>query len=129
MALFPIVRDADTAPFLDAAERGEFLLVRSKSTGEYFEPRTDPSLNDDLEYAPASGTGTVVSWTIAHGRDRTGASTQTGLGIIELSEGPWWWSRIEGVTGDLATGKPVHVEFERTGPGDDHATVPYFVLD
>ncbi|MDQ0674700.1 putative OB-fold protein [Pseudarthrobacter siccitolerans] len=129
MALFPIITDADTKPFLDAAERGEFLLVRSKSTGEYFEPRTDPTLDDDLEYAAAAGTGTVISWTIAHGKDRDGNPTRTGLGIVELTEGPWWWTRIDGIGSDSPTGKPVHVEFEKSGPGEIHATVPYFVMD
>lgn len=130
MALFPITRDAETEAFLDAAARAEFLLVRNTTTGEYFEPRTDTSAAPDLEYAPAAGTGTVISWTIAHGRGRDGSPTKTGLGIVQLTEGPWWWGRIDGIIGDEnPSGKSVHVQFEKTGPNDDHATIPVFVLD
>jgi len=130
MAHFPVIRNAETKAFLDAAEHGQFLLVRSKTTGEYFEPRTDVTLDDDLEYVPAAGTGTVVSWTIAHGRDRDGTPTQTGLGIIQLTEGPWWWGSISGITSDLdVAGKSVHVAFEKTGPSPEHASIPVFVLD
>lgn len=130
MALFPVVRNAETEAFLEAAEHGQFLLVRSKTTGEYFEPRTDVILDDDLEHVPAAGTGTIVSWTIARGRDRDGAPTQTGLGIIELTEGPWWWGSIKGLTPHTdATGKSVHVTFEKTGPEPQHASIPVFVLD
>lgn len=130
MALFPVVRNAETEAFLDAAERGEFLLVRNRTTNEYFEPRTDVTLDSDLEYVPAAGTGTVVSWTIAHGRDREGASTRTGLGIVALAEGPWWWGKISGITADSdCVGKAVHVIFEKTGPAPEHASIPVFVLD
>lgn len=130
MPLFPIIRDTETKEFLDAAERGEFLLVRSKRTGEYFEPRTDVSSEPDLEFVPAAGTGTVVSWTVAHGKAGDGSPTKTGLGIIQLTEGPWWWGRIDGITGnEQPSGKSVHVAFEKTGQGSEHATIPFFVLD
>ncbi|MEU5266174.1 hypothetical protein [Amycolatopsis sp. NPDC021455] len=69
MALFPVRRDAETPAFFDGTARGEFLLVRDTVTGELLNPRTDTSFDRArFEHAPASGEGTVVTWSVPHTR-------------------------------------------------------------
>lgn len=131
MSLFPIVRDPATAEFLDGCERGELLLVRDRTTGAYLDPKTDVSADPDrLERVPAEGTGTVVSWSIGHGRDSEGAPTEWLFGIVQLIEGPWIWAELS-VSEHSAelTGAAARVSFHRTGPEPDHATIPFFILD
>lgn len=131
MPLFPIVRDTATTEFLDACERGELLIVRDRVTGEYLDPKTDVSADPErLERVVAAGTGTVVSWSIGHGRGADGAPTQWLFGIVQLTEGPWFWAELSSDRpGTELTGSPVHVAFARTGPEPEHATIPIFVVD
>lgn len=130
MAIFPIVRDPATTPFLDAAERGAFLLVRNRTTGEYHDPRMDVSLDpDNLEYVDADGSGTVISWSVAHSKNVDGTPKETVVGIIQLREGPWWRSELLGAEpGSSLTGREVYTDFVKTGPGAEHASIPVFVL-
>lgn len=131
MSLFPIVRDAATAEFLDACERGELLIVRDRLSGEYLDPKTDVSADPEhLEHVAAAGTGTVVSWSVGHGRDADGAPTEWLFGIVQLTEGPWIWAELSTDRRDLdLTGASVRVAFAVTGPDPEHATIPYFLLD
>lgn len=132
MPLFPIVRDAATAEFLDGCERGELLIVRDGVTGAYLDPKTDVAVDPDrLERVPAAGTATVVSWSTGHGRGPDGAPTQWLFGIVQLSEGPWFWTELRSDRRDPESlaGAPAHVEFVRSGPELEHAVVPIFVID
>lgn len=131
MAIFPIVSNPATAEFLAAAERGVFLIVRNRRTGELLDPTTDVTLDpENLEYVEASGAGTVVSWSIAHGRNASGTQTETAVGIVQLAEGPWWWCELLGAKpGANLTGRSVYADFVKTGPDSTHATIPVFVLE
>jgi hypothetical protein len=45
------------------------------------------------------------------------------VGVVELDEGPWWWTSIEGVDpDDDLMGRRVEVAFRLAG----EETVPYF---
>ncbi|KRE56020.1 hypothetical protein ASG92_23945 [Arthrobacter sp. Soil736] len=126
MAIFPIVSDPATAEFLSAAERGVFLIVRDRHTGEFHDPTTDVTLDpENLEYVEASGAGTVVSWSIAHGRNADGTPKETAIGIVQLAEGPWWRCELLGAEpGENLTGRSVYADFIKTGPDATHSTEP-----
>jgi uncharacterized OB-fold protein len=121
---FPVQRDEATAEFFDGTVRGEFLLVRDTRTGALLAPQFDRSVDPRrYELVPAAGTGTVVSWAVVHRRGADGATSRVPVGIVELDEGPWWWTSIEGVDpDDNLLGRHVVVAFEKVG---DEA-VPYF---
>lgn len=128
MAFMPVRRDAATAFFFDGAARGEFLLIRDRDSGELLDPRTDTSFDRArFEYIPASGAATVVSWSVPHVRLPDGETLRTVVGIVELDEGPWWWTEIRGIDpdDDLA-GARVHVAYEPSGDGEHDEIVPYF---
>jgi uncharacterized OB-fold protein len=124
MATIPVRRDAATADFFDGTTRGEFLLVRDTRTGEVFEPQFDTSADPErYERVPAAGTGTVVSWAVVHQRESDGSTSRRPVGVVELDEGPWWWTSIEGVDpDDDLMGHRVEVAFRLAG----EETVPYF---
>jgi uncharacterized protein len=130
MAITPVTRDIRTAEFFDATRRGVLLLGRRRSTGLYVDPATvalqpgDP----DLEYAPAGGTGRVVSWATVRSRaDDSDEPVRTVVGIVELDEGPWWWTQLRGVNpDDDLTDLRVQVVFVASGARDDHELVPVF---
>jgi len=125
MPSFPVRRDAETADFFDGTARGEFLLVRDTQTGALLAPQFDTSA-DPGRYVrvPAAGTGTVVSWAVVHERTADGADGRRPVAIVELDEGPWWWTSIAGVDpGEDLLGRRVRVAFEQVGDGE---AIPYF---
>lgn len=123
----PVVRDEFSAPFFDAAARGELLLRYSRSSGEWSEPAAllcSVSQADDLEWRPAAGTGQLVSWTIKPGRARDDSpAVDTVIGLVELAEGPWLPLQLPEVDqGLLRVGAPVRVEFVQP-EGSEHLPV------
>ena len=129
MAIMPVRRDAATATFFDGTARGEFLLIRDTLTGELLDPRTDTAFDRDrFEHVAASGNGTVASWSVPHTRLPDGTTQQSVVGIVQLVEGPWWWTEIRGFTADESLdGAPVVARFERSGDGEHDEVIPYFV--
>ncbi len=129
MAFMPLRRDAATAAFLDGTARGEFLLLRDTLTGELLDPRADTAFERErFEHVPASGRGTVVSWSVPHTRLPDGSTVQTVVGIVELEEGPWWWTEIRGFSPHESLERAaVVVRFEPSGTGENDEVVPYFI--
>jgi uncharacterized OB-fold protein len=130
MALMPVRRDLQTAFFFDGAARGEFILLRDVVTGDLLDPRTDTSWDRErFEPVPASGRATVVSWAVPHIRMPSG-DVRTVVGIVELDEGPWWWTEIRGADPDTdLLGARVVVGFEKSGPSESDETIPYFTME
>ena len=130
MPIFPIERDAASAEFLDGARRGEFLLVRDTQTGEILPPQFDVSVEPErYTQVPAAGTGTVVSWSVVHQRGFDGAVHRLPVGIVELDEGPWWWTSFPGADPDADLyGVRVKVAFELLGDGESAEAIPYFAV-
>lgn len=128
MALMPVRRDAASAFFFDGTARGEFLLVRDTHTGNLLDPRADTAFDRDrFEYVAASGRGTVVSWSVPHTRRADGTTAQSIVGIVELDEGPWWWTELRGFTPDESLeAARVVVRFERSGDGEGDEAIPFF---
>jgi uncharacterized OB-fold protein len=127
---FPIQRDDATSDFLDGTRRGEFLLVQDTKTGEMLPPQFDIA-SDPGRYTrvPAAGTGQVVSWAVVHQRGADGSVTRLPVGIVQLDEGPWWWTSFPAADPDADLfGARVRVAYETLGDGDAAEAIPYFVL-
>ncbi|MGW4399528.1 Zn-ribbon domain-containing OB-fold protein [Amycolatopsis nivea] len=123
----PVARDEESAAFFDGTAAGEFRLLRRRSTGEYLDPRTVADPDDDLEWTAAAGTGTVVSWSVVHKRARDGGEPErVVVGIVELTEGPWWWCRLDADPDADLWQLPVRAVFVPSGPEPDHEKVPVF---
>jgi uncharacterized OB-fold protein len=59
----------DTQPFWDGLARGEYLIQRCRDCGKlrhYPRPVCDGCWSMAHEWVPASGRGTVHSWTVCH---------------------------------------------------------------
>lgn len=131
MPAFGIQRDEATAAFLDGTRRGEFLLVSDTVTGEFLPPQFDDSV-DTARYVrvPAAGTGTIVSWSVVHQREADGSVSRLPVGIVELDEGPWWWTSMPDADPEADLfGARVRVAFQTFGEGDEAEAVPYFQVD
>lgn len=128
MPAFAIERDESTAAFLDGTKRGQFLLVRDTRTGEILAPQFDVTSEPDRYVrVPAAGTGTIVSWSVVHRRGPDGSADRLPVGIVELDEGPWWWTSFPGADADADLfGRRVKVAFELLGEGDNAEAIPYF---
>ncbi|MGF6832478.1 putative OB-fold protein [Paenarthrobacter sp. TE4293] len=129
MAIMPVRRDNETAAFFDGTSRGQFLLIRDLTTGELLDPRHDTSSDRSrYEHVPASGRATVVSWSVPHSRTPDGETLRTVVGIVQLHEGPWWWTEIRGFDPDEdLAGATVRLAFERSGPGPGDESIPVFI--
>lgn len=127
MPSFAVRRDEATAEFFDGTARGEFLLVKDTQTGEVLAPQFDSAVDPERYVrVPAAGTGTVVSWVVVHERAADGSVSRRTVGIIELDEGPWWWTSVTGADpGEDLFGRRVRVAFEQAGDGE---TIPYFTV-
>ncbi|MGY1969048.1 Zn-ribbon domain-containing OB-fold protein [Nocardia gipuzkoensis] len=130
MNIQPVVRDAATSKFFDGAARGVFLLRRSTETGEILAPSAvqDSVGNTDLKWVQASGRGRVVSWAFVPRRGRgSDAPVEVTIGLVELDEGPWWWTQLVDIDRDtLAAGLRVRAVFPKSGPAETHEYVPVF---
>jgi uncharacterized protein len=130
MTVGPVTRDAATAEFFDGTAAGVFLLRHCLDCGALSAPQAahcESCASTALDWRPASGDATLVSWTVAHGRpDASGIASSTILGIAELAEGPWWWSQIvETDRAQLRAGLPLRIRFQRHDA--EHEAVPVFV--
>jgi uncharacterized OB-fold protein len=84
------------AAFRRRLEAGRFMIQRSRSTGRFiFYPRAiDPDTGlADLEWIPASGSGTVYSTTIVRKKP---PEESYSIVLVDLAEGPRMMSRIIG---------------------------------
>jgi uncharacterized OB-fold protein len=132
-----VVRDDATAEFFDGTAAGRFLLRRCRA-GHVSEPaavQCTTCAATDLDWVPAVGGATLVSWAVTWSRPAAGEELRrTVLVIGELDEGPWWWTQLAGDTdpdaeqtsGALAPGRRLRIEFERADA--EHEAVPVFVL-
>ena len=118
--------DLDRA-FWEGCQRGEFLLQRCPRSGRWQWPAgADPETGSDLEWRPASGRGTIHTFTIIHKvfRPEYAARVPYNVIVVELEEGPFFHSNlIECENSEIRVGMPVEVVFE-TREGE--MTLPRF---
>ncbi|HEX4017194.1 MAG TPA: OB-fold domain-containing protein [Frankiaceae bacterium] len=128
-AVGDFARSDETAEFLDAAARGEFL-VRRCERGHVSEPAAvccTTCGSADVSWIAASGRARLISWAVTHGVTPSGEATANVLAIGELEEGPWWWSCIPGADpAELTVDAPLQISFER--PGNTEESLPVFRL-
>lgn len=105
--------DADFQRFL---QEGRFMIQRGRSSGcHHFYPRAiEPGTgNDDLEWVPASGLGTVYSTTVVRTRP---PAPSYNVALIDLAEGPRMMSRVEGLAPEaVAIGMAVRARIVNEG--------------
>ena len=116
-------------PFWDACAKGRLLLQRCGDCGHLqLYPRLLCAAcgSRNLEWAQASGRGTVQTFTII--RRAVSAAFEPDapyvVALVELEEGPTLMSNIIGCDpASVAIGQPVRVTFEARGEG---IAVPQF---
>jgi uncharacterized protein len=97
------VATSPEAQWRAALSEGEFLLQRSRSSGEFcFPPRVfAPGTGaDDLEWVQASGSGTIYSVTLISPKP---PADPYAVVLVDLAEGPRVMSRVEGLAPDAVT--------------------------
>ena len=122
------VRDDATGPFFDAARGEELVIQKCSSCGHLLglDARTCPVCESTaLHWIPASGRGSVVTWTVVHRAPHPAFADLVPytVGIVELAEGPWMYARITGTP--HAAGDDVRVRFLHDDAGE---SIPIFQL-
>lgn len=119
----------DSAPFWDAAFRGELRMQQCAECGHV---RFPPALlcarclSESCEWVRLSGRGTVYSWIVVHQSQHPAfnADVPYNVAIIELEEGPRLHTNIIQCPNDeIYIGMPVEVAFVRVS--DDTALVKF----
>lgn len=115
----PVGRNEPSAFFFDGTAEGVFLLLRCEQ-GHWNRPQNGTCAScgsSDLTPAPSSGRATLVSWVVVHPRpprDGTSPGPPTVPAIVELAEGPWWWTQLVDVDpSTLKAGDALEVQFVR----------------
>ncbi|MGW5381348.1 Zn-ribbon domain-containing OB-fold protein [Nocardia sp. NPDC003963] len=102
------------------------MIHRCARCGKLFSPLTidcSSCASDSLEEVPSSGAGSVLSWRVV---DRSviggrGETMPLTVAVVELDEGPWVYTSIEGTIPLLPDG-PVRVHYVPR-PRDDRFPV------
>jgi uncharacterized protein len=130
MTTFSIERDEESAPFFDAAARGELAIRRCERCHRWLAPHQHTCGDGGpLRWVPAAGRAALVTWAIDHGppldpllASPSGAASV--LGLVELEEGPWMYVPVVEVDpGALRAGLELAVRFVRPGDGE---VIPVF---
>ena len=115
MTVGPVGRNEATAEFFDGTARREFLLARCRPNGHWNRPQADRCMacgSDELSLVAGSGRARLVSWIVVHPRGGEGPVSVPA--IVELDEGPWWWTQLVDVDlSSLREATPLEVRFER----------------
>jgi uncharacterized protein len=121
--------DQETQPFWDATQQGELLLQQCAACEHaYFYPRPfcPRCWSEDVSWLPASGRGSVYTWSVVHRNDLPPFPGRVPYvaAIVELEEGPRMMTNVVGCDLDaLRVGMPVEVTFEEE---TDDITLPRF---
>jgi acetyl-CoA acetyltransferase/uncharacterized OB-fold protein len=122
--------DERSEPFFAAAGRGELLIKRCPRCAAWLGPSATscPACGEDapLEWARASGMGTLASWAIVHSR---GGEAVAVPALVELAEGPWLSTGLSlampdgretgaGEMAALSAGQALSVAFARSPEGE-----------
>jgi hypothetical protein len=112
----------ETRPFWDAAARGELLLKRCQACGDpHWYPRAICPFcgSDRTEWVPASGRGTIYSYSVFRR-----APVPYAIAYVTLAEGVSMMTNIVDCDLDgIRIGQPVRVVFK---PTDGGPPVPMF---
>ncbi|MBW8481148.1 Zn-ribbon domain-containing OB-fold protein [Actinomadura parmotrematis] len=119
-------RDGRTDPFFDGAAAGRLTVRHCAACDHWIAPgeASCPGCGDeDPRWRDASGEATLVTWTVTHGRpaaDGT-APPPAVLALVELAEGPWLHTRLDGVdAAELREGLPLKAVFAHPEEGESY---------
>ena len=119
----------DTAPFYEAARRGELRLQRCRACGifrHYPRPACPACLSRDHVWERASGRGTVYTWTIVRGPTLPAFEAKLPYNVVDvlLDEGVHFVSEVlDCPPEELRAGLPVEALFV---PASDEITLVKF---
>ena len=124
------VRDPSSAPFLDAAARGELLVRVCLVCGRPAKPEMvccPGCAHEPMGWTVVSGRATLVSWAVSHPRPSPPAAVASApplvLAIVELEEGPWLHTRLVDLDpAEARVGLELRVAFVASGS----ETIPVF---
>lgn len=110
----------DDAPFWEAAAQDRLVLPRCRSCGTWiWYPRTfcPACRSSGVEWLPASGRGTVYSFTVSHrGMGPWREHAPYVIAYVELEEGPRVMTNIVGAAPDsVRIGDAVRAVFQPAG--------------
>lgn len=116
-------RDAKSADFFGAAADGQLLIKRCDDCAWALAPEAavcQACAGTALQWAPAAGTGTLVTWTTVHTAPNRAYADCVPyvVGVVELPEGPWLYGRVEADT--LTAGLAVTVAFVHDEDGESY---------
>ena len=121
----------DTAPYWEAAQRGELRMQRCLDCAwTRFPPALlcPRCLSEKTDWALLSGRGVVFSWVVVHQSQHPAFNPDApyNVAIIELEEGPRLHANlVECGLDEIRIGLPVEVVFDRI---NDEITLPKFRL-
>ena len=111
----------ETTPFFTAGRRGELLIYRCGGCGYWSHPpapRCPECLSANVGPEPASGRGTVASFTVNWHPWHPAFPPPYVIALVELAEQPGLrvtTNLVRCAAGDVRVGMPVAVAFERAG--------------
>lgn len=122
-----IERDAKSAEFFEAAAGDELVIKRCEDCEQALPPEAavcTTCAGTALTWAPATGAGTLVSWTVVHRAPNHAYADLTPyiVGVVELAEGPWLYASVE--TEAPEAGQALRAEFRHPEAGEAY---PVFV--
>ncbi len=123
------VPDERSAPFFAAAKEGRLLTKRCPACERYLAPQRetcDRCMSEALEWAPASGSGTIYSFVFMYQLLHPAFKDEVpyNVVVVELEEGPRLTSNMVGVAdSEIRVGMAVEAVFE---PLNDDVSVPKF---
>jgi uncharacterized OB-fold protein len=123
------VPDDRSSPFFAAAGKGQLLIKRCRGCGRSLAPQRetcDACASEALEWAPASGKGTLYSYVFMHQVLHPAFREEVPYNVIvvELDEGPRITSNLVGTPDDqMRVGMRLEAVFEQLS---DAVAVPKF---
>jgi uncharacterized OB-fold protein len=121
--------DERSAEFFRAAKEGRLLIKRCTQCGRSLAPQReacDACTSEALEWAQASGKGTVYSFVVMHQMLHPAFRDEGpyNVAVVELEEGPRIVTNLVGIAnGDIRAGMRVEAVFEDLS---DEVAVPKF---
>ena len=119
----------ETKPYWDSCRRGQLLIQKCDSCGEYqFYPRgiCANCWSNDIQWITSSGKGTVWTFTVTYQNGTPGFAEDVPyvLALVELEEGVRMFTNIvECDPRSVTIGMPVEVTFVQA---TNQISVPYF---
>jgi hypothetical protein len=120
--VLPVESDEATASFFGSTAEGAFPLHRCSDCDAVSGPNElscHACRSASYESFPAAGTGAVISYTVQHSKPAADGTThRLTAAIIELDEGPWWWTQLVAPPEEVGVGMRVRLEMVRPDGGE-----------